>query len=88
MKVNALQIRQSFGRILKQLQKLGEPIVIEKNREPVAVLISFEIFKQRFLDYREEEKRNELLAAFGKNPAKSSKNSLTLLRELRYGQNR
>jgi uncharacterized protein (DUF2249 family) len=56
MKVSALQVRQSLGRILEKLKKTDEPIIIEKGREPVPVLISLRVFEERFIDYREEQK--------------------------------
>jgi PHD/YefM family antitoxin component YafN of YafNO toxin-antitoxin module len=88
MKVNALQVRQSFGKILEKLRKYDEPIIIEKAREPVAVLISMKAFRERFVDYREEQKRRELLDAFRQNAGKPAVDSLTALREARYGKNR
>ena len=50
MQVNALEIRNSFGGVLKKLEKYDEPIIIEKNRTPVAVLISIETFKISLVD--------------------------------------
>ncbi len=88
MKVNALQVRQSLGKILDKLKKTDEPIIIEKNREPVAVLISLKTFRERFIDYREEQKRRELLEMFRAGAVPPASDSLTVLRELRYGQNR
>ncbi len=85
MKVNALQIRQSFGKILKKLQASDEPIIVEKGRIPVAVLISLKTFKERFIDYREVQKRKELLELFKKSAVESHTDSLKTLRELRYG---
>ena len=85
MKINALQIRQSFGKILKQLQRSDEPIIIEKGRVPVAVLISLKVFKERFIDYREQKKREELLEQFRSHSVKPTMDSLKSLRELRYG---
>ncbi|MBI2059654.1 MAG: type II toxin-antitoxin system Phd/YefM family antitoxin [Nitrospirae bacterium] len=49
-KVNALQLRQSLGKILRKLEKTGEPILVEKNREPKAVLVTVKDFKERYLD--------------------------------------
>lgn len=85
MKVNALQIRQSLGSVLAKLSRADKPIIIEKNREPVAVLISMKMFKERFIDFQEQQKRDELFEAFKSSarPAKSS--SLDELRKLRYG---
>lgn len=85
MKVNALEIRQSFGAILNKLAKHSQPIIIEKNREPVAVLISMKMFQERFIDFQDQQKRDALLATF-KEVAKSSKlDSMEELRKLRYG---
>lgn len=85
MKVNALKIRQSFGLVIRTLQKNKEPIIIEKNRTPVAVLISIEMYKDRFIDYLDQQKKIELLE-FTKSAGKTSKkSSLNILRELRYG---
>lgn len=83
--VNALKIRQSFGAVLKQLEKKGEPILIEKGRKPVAVLISIGTFKERFIDYREQEKRDYILKTARKSATKATRDSLELIREIRYG---
>ena len=83
MNVNALKIRNEFGRVLESLKESGEPIIIEKNRIPVAVLISLEDFQNRFIDYRETEKKKEIISLFRKNLVKSKKNSLKEIRKLR-----
>tara|TARA_B100000315_G_scaffold57201_1_gene51531 strand:+ start:780 stop:1046 length:267 start_codon:yes stop_codon:yes gene_type:complete len=85
MKVNALQIRQSFGKILKKLQSSDEPIIVEKGRIPVAVLISLKTFKERFVDYREVQKRKELLKSFKESAVESQTSSIEVFRKLRYG---
>lgn len=85
MKVTALQIRQSLGKILKRLNALDEPIVIEKGRRPVAVLLSLKTFHERFIDYREEEKRAQIVKAFEDHAVRAERDSLETLRELRYG---
>ncbi len=84
-KVNALKVRQSFGSILKLLKKKDEPILIEKGREPVAVLISLRDFQERFVDYREKQKRDEILNLARQSTTQSQEDSLEVLRELRYG---
>ena len=85
MKVNALQIRQSFGKILKKLLSGEEPIVIEKAKEPVAVLISLKTFQQRFIDHQTIQQREILLKKFKESATKPKFNSLHILRDLRYG---
>ncbi|MBI1862453.1 MAG: type II toxin-antitoxin system Phd/YefM family antitoxin [Deltaproteobacteria bacterium] len=88
MKVNALQVRQSFGKILKKLIASDEPIIIEKGRLPVAVLISLKTFQERFIDYREQQKKEAVLERFKKAAVESKTDSLKALRELRYGSDR
>lgn len=88
MKVTALEIRQGFGRVLKKLQSINEPIVIEKGRVPVAVLISLKTFKERFIDYADLKKREDLLKRFENSACVSKEDSLVVLRELRYGSDR
>ena len=37
--VNALTLRQSLGGVLRQLERGGEPILVQRGRQPAAVLI-------------------------------------------------
>ncbi len=85
MKVNALMVRQSFGKILKMLAAGNEPLVIEKGRKPVAVLITLEMFQKRFVDFQEIDKKNAILAQFRDSAVKTNESSLSVLRDLRYG---
>lgn len=84
-KTNALHLRQNLGKIIRQLKRLGKPILIEKNREPAAVLISIEDYQRRFADYDADAKREEVVNkiknAKGKLP--KGRTSLDLIRELR-----
>ncbi len=85
-KVNALTLRQSFGRVLRELEKTGEPILLEKGREPKAVLISIKDFNERFVDRKALEERKKLIEsflAFQKEKPKIGKSTTELLRELR-----
>ncbi|RIL09399.1 MAG: hypothetical protein DCC75_06605 [Proteobacteria bacterium] len=88
MRTNALKLRQSLGAILSKLQKTKEPIIIERNREPVAVLVSYETFKERFIDYQERRKIAEIVEEFRRNQVTVDQPSLDVLRELRYGSKR
>lgn len=87
LNVNALQMRQSFGKILKKLQKRNEPIIVEKGRKAVAVLISLKTFQERFIDYREQKKREELIRCFANAAIAPAEDSLAVLHDLRYGEN-
>jgi PHD/YefM family antitoxin component YafN of YafNO toxin-antitoxin module len=59
--MNALQLRQSLGKALTELQKVGEPILIEKGRKPAAFLISLRDFHERFAEKEAASAREELL---------------------------
>ena len=56
-KVNALALRQSLGRVLKNLSKSGRPILVEKGRKPAAVLISLDDYRKRFVDKIADDQR-------------------------------
>lgn len=89
-KTNALNLRQSLGSILKKLAKTGEPILIERNREPAAVLISLEDYKTRFVDREADRNRHEMIEELKrtKMTLPPGKTSVDLIRELREGGNR
>ncbi len=84
--VNALRLRQSLGKVLKQLEKGSSPIFIERNRQRVAVLVSIKDFSERFADRKAMAERERLVQeihAFRKKQKSSSLDSLSILRELR-----
>ena len=56
-RVNVLKVRRAFGKILDQLERSGEPILVEKGREPRAVLVPLRLFRERFVDKTVHEDR-------------------------------
>ena len=48
--VNALELRQSLGKVLDQLERGGEPILVCRRRTPAAALVSLEDYRERFVD--------------------------------------
>ncbi|MBI4366490.1 MAG: type II toxin-antitoxin system Phd/YefM family antitoxin [Deltaproteobacteria bacterium] len=84
-KANALKLRQSLGKLLSRLRETGEPILIEKGREPAAVLISLADYQKRFVDHVADQAREALIkrikSADIRLPAGTT--TLTLIRELR-----
>ena len=58
--VNALAIRKSLGRVLKQMDRTSEPVLVTRDRKPVAALIPFQLFKQRFVDVLAQDELNDL----------------------------
>ena len=87
-KTNAVKLRQNMGAIVRQLQATGEPILLEKDRKPVAVLISIDDYKKRFVDIDADILRREMISEIKKARIKLpvDKSSLDLIRELRSGQ--
>jgi prevent-host-death family protein len=84
-KVNALELRQSLGRVLTRLAKTGKPILVEKDRKPAAVLISLEDYRTRFVDVEADRRRAELVERIKQANFRTpeGRTSLDLLRELR-----
>lgn len=85
--VNALQLRQSLGRVLKRLAKTGQPILLEKDRKPAAVIISLEDYRTRFVDVEADRRRTEMVDRIKAAALRTPKgvSSLDMLREVRRG---
>lgn len=85
--VNALQLRQSLGRVLARLKKTGRPILLEKDRKPAAVIISLQDYRTRFVDIEADQRRAEMVERIKQAGLRTPKgvSSLDLLREVRRG---
>ena len=83
--VNALQLRQSLGRVLRRLEKTGRPILLEKDRKPAAVIISLDDYRTRFVDVEADRLRAEMVERIKQAELRTPKgvSSLDLLREMR-----
>jgi PHD/YefM family antitoxin component YafN of YafNO toxin-antitoxin module len=86
-KVNALQLRQSLGRVLQRLHKTGRPILLEKDRKPAAVLISLEDYRKRFVDVEADRLRTEMVERIKRAELRAPKGmtSVDLVHEVRGG---
>lgn len=84
-KTNALQLRQNLKKIFHRLKKTGGPILVERGREPIGVLLSLEEYQKRFVDVEADEKRKRLVEHIrgAQLQLPSGKSSLDLIRELR-----
>jgi len=84
-KVNAVQLRQSLGAVLKRLAKSGRPILLEKDRKPAAVIISLEDYRKRFVDVAADQLRRETVDRIKQAQLRTPNgvSSLDLLREVR-----
>jgi len=83
--VNALQLRQSLGAVVEELERSGEPVLLQKGRRPVAVLISLRDFQERFVERAAAEAREEILARMDRlaRPSTDPTPAVEILRELR-----
>ncbi len=88
-KVNALSVRQSLGKVLRDLERTGEPILVEKGRRPAAVLITLRDFNERFVDRAAADERRRIvqeILAFRQLPARPGsdvRSAAEILREIR-----
>ncbi len=83
--MNALQLRQSLGKALVELQKAGGPVLIEKGRRPAAFLISLQDYEERFADKRTAKEIDTLLKEMRAlaRPAVDTTPTEVIIRELR-----
>jgi hypothetical protein len=67
------------------MQKHGELVLIEKGRQPVAVLISLDDYRKRFVDVAADIQRRELVEKIRSAGIKlpPGKSSLEIVREIR-----
>lgn len=85
MKVTALELRNRLGSILDRLDKDQEPIIVEKDRKPRAVLLPLALYRERFLDFQERALRDELVKEIRETAPRAVRNTVAELRRLRYG---
>lgn len=58
--VNALTFRQKFGKIIDQVVESGNPVVIERQNEPLVVLYPYEKKKSDLENLAREERKKRL----------------------------
>ena len=86
MKVTALELRNRLGSILDQLDRDQEPVIVEKDRKPRAVLLPLALYRERFLDLQERALRDELVREIREAAQPALRDTLAELRRLRYGE--
>jgi prevent-host-death family protein len=60
--VDSLTLRRSLGRVLRQLERGGEPIIVERRRQAAAVLISLRDYRERFVEREADAQRRDVVA--------------------------
>lgn len=84
-RINALQLRQSLGKLVNALQKSGEPILLERGRKPVAAIISLRDYRERFVEKAASEERDRVLEAIDRLARRSEDptSAVDILSEIR-----
>jgi len=85
MTVNALELRQSLGKVLDRLEGDGAPILVYRRQAPAAALISLRDYRERFVDHDADDKRRDLVARLRQlefEPPEAG-TTLDILRDLR-----
>lgn len=86
-KVNALELRQSMGKVIDQIIKTGEPVLLEKSRQPVAVLISIRDYEERFVEKDAADRRRKIIEDIENmaRPSLSAESAVDIIHESRNG---
>ena len=82
-----MELRQSMGKVLADLQRTGKPILLEKGHKPVGVIVSLKDYHERFVERVAAEERDLIVAEMDAlaRPSVDSTSSVEVLRELRGG---
>jgi len=84
--VNALAIRKSLGSVLRQIEVDHAPVLVTKDRKPVAALVPIAMFRQRFVDFMAHDALKQALDDLRSiQSASTGIDSLLELRRLREG---
>ncbi len=83
--VNALELRQSLGKVLDRLERGDGPIVVHRRRRPAAALVSLKDYRERFVDREADEARRRIVGKIKRLRFRSPEEGTTLdlLRSLR-----
>lgn len=83
--VNALELRQSLGKVLDRLERDGAPIVVCRRRTPAAALVSLKDYRERFVDREADQRRRDIVARLKqlKFEPPTAGTTLDMLRDLR-----
>jgi antitoxin (DNA-binding transcriptional repressor) of toxin-antitoxin stability system len=84
--INALAVRKELGAVLDSLAAGGSPVLVTRDRQPVAALVPIAIFRQRFVDYLASDALEKAMAELASlQTSAPGGDSLQELRRLRDG---
>ncbi|MFO8071061.1 MAG: type II toxin-antitoxin system Phd/YefM family antitoxin [Polyangia bacterium] len=83
--INAVELRQSLGKVVKKLEEGGEPILLERGKRVVAALISLTDFEERFVAQAASASRAKILEEIDAlaRPSKGGGDGVRAVREMR-----
>ena len=61
----ATEVKNRFGRVLREVGRTGGPIIVERDGEPVAVILSVEAYERLAPPAGARQRRELALAGFG-----------------------
>jgi len=83
--INAVELRQSLGKVVARLEKGGEPILLARGKRVVAALISLSDFEERFVAEAASAARLEILEEMDAlaRPSSEGGDAARIVREMR-----
>ena len=64
--LSATEVKNRFGRVLREVSLSGTPIIVEKDSKPVAVIMSIDEYERLFLSHAlTDEMRVNIQNSFG-----------------------
>lgn len=83
--ISAVELRQSLGKVVKDLEAGGEPVLLSRGKRVVAALISLSDFEERFVARAASEARRKILEEMDtlSRPSSEVGDAARMVRELR-----
>jgi len=85
MRISVLDLCNRLGQILDLLDEKQEPVIVEEDRKPRAVLLPFALYRERFPDGAGKALRDDLVDGMRRSAPKATRDTVVELRRLRYG---
>ena len=60
-KLSATEVKNRFGRVLREIMQTGNPIIVQRGNKPVAVIMSMAEYERVFADELQESEPDALV---------------------------
>lgn len=84
MKVTSFELCNRLGSILDRMDKDQQPVIVEKDRKPRAVLLPMALYRERFVDFQEKVLRDQWVREIRESATSAVRDTVAELRRLRY----